>query len=59
MNMLKDFHIREVEGQGCFSEEVQEGEDEIDIPPWRGDNSEKKLEMGEGLDSIQRMGCWS
>ncbi|KAL5502710.1 hypothetical protein EMCRGX_G009525 [Ephydatia muelleri] len=50
VNMLKDFHIREA-GQGCLVEDVQEGEDEIDIPPWHGDNSRKKfdLTMGEEL----------
>eukprot|EP00731_Ephydatia_muelleri_P024450 Em0016g721a len=57
VNVLKDFHIREA-GQGCLAEEVQEGEDEIDIPPWRGDNSGKKfdLTMGEELVSNQKGG---
>ncbi|KAL5484320.1 hypothetical protein EMCRGX_G020794 [Ephydatia muelleri] len=56
VNVLKDFHIREA-GQGCLAEEVQEGEDEIDIPPWRGDNSGKKfdLTMGEELVSNQKV----
>ena len=54
VNMLKDYHVREGDGdQGSyFSEEYQE--DELEIPSWRGGESEKIVRMGEELDSKQR-----
>ena len=54
VNMLKDYHVREGAGDqvSCFSEEYQE--DELEIPSWRGGESEKIVRMGEELDSKQR-----
>ena len=54
VNMLKDYHVREGAGDqvSCFSEE--DHEDELEIPSWRGGESETIVRMGEELDSKQR-----
>ena len=60
VNMLKDYHVREGDGdQGSyFSEEYQE--DELEIPSWRGDScSRKGQEKNSNCDSFWCLCRWS
>ena len=54
VNMLKDYHVRELDEdqRSYFLEEIQE--DELEIPSWRSGESGNNIRMGEELDSKQR-----
>ena len=55
MNMLKDYHVQEVdEDQRSYFSEAEIQEDELEIPSWRSGESGKIVRMGEELDSEQR-----